>query len=127
MATGLGAVIADDDPDIRLLLEMAAARAGFAVVGSHGDGRSALQDALDSDPALLLLDISMPELTGIEVTTAIRAALGGARPRIVLVSASVEETVRQAGRDAGADLVVAKPFRLKELAERLRTLLEEPS
>jgi len=115
-------VIADDDNDIRELLEVAAARAGLELISSHGDGRSALEAAIASDADLVLLDIAMPELTGIEVTERLRAGRTDGRPRIVLISASVEDAVLESGREAGADEVLGKPFRVKELSEHLRRI-----
>ena len=117
-------VIADDDDDIRELLEVAAQRAGFELISAHGDGRSALTAAIDADADVALLDIAMPELTGIEVTEQLRGARTDGRPRIMLISASVEDSVLAAGRLAGADDVMAKPFSVRQLSERLRQLVE---
>lgn len=117
-------VIADDDDDIRALLQVAAQRAGFELISAHRDGRSALTAAIDADADVALLDIAMPELTGIEVTEQLRGSRSDGRPRIMLISASVEDAVLAAGRLAGADDVMAKPFSVRQLSERLRQLVD---
>lgn len=115
-------VIADDDDDIRFLLETAARRAGFEIVGSVGDGRSALEAALEREPEVLILDVSMPGLSGLEVLARVRAQERGDRVYIVIVSASADGVAQQAGEDAGADEYLTKPFSLAGLVARLKAI-----
>lgn len=115
-------VIADDDDDIRFLLETAARRAGFEIAGSFGDGRSALQAAFEHTPDVLILDISMPGLSGLEVLASVRAQEQGRRVHAVIVSASADGLTQQAGEDAGADEYLTKPFSLAGLVARLKAI-----
>ncbi|GGA71522.1 hypothetical protein GCM10011490_22780 [Pseudoclavibacter endophyticus] len=115
-------VIAEDDADIRSLIEIAARRAGLEIVSTHGDGMSALAAARASDPDLLVLDVSMPEMTGLEVLQQLRAERDDTRPRALVVSASADEPSRSAGELAGADAYVTKPFTVRDLTSRLSDL-----
>ncbi|PPF81931.1 hypothetical protein C5E07_01885 [Pseudoclavibacter sp. RFBJ3] len=113
-------VIADDDDDIRFLLETAARRAGFEIIGSYGDGVSALRAALESVPDLLLLDVSMPGLSGLEVLARVRAQEGDVRAHAIIVSANANVVAQEAGEAAGADDYLTKPFSLASLVAKLR-------
>lgn len=108
-------VIADDDADIRELVTIAVTKAGLNVVATVADGAAALEAITRLNPDLAILDISMPELTGIEVCRAVRADPGITDLRILLLSASVDETARAIGIAAGADYFMAKPFSPREL------------
>ena len=108
-------VIADDDADIRELVTIAVAKSGLKVVATVGDGVSALAAIREFNPDLAILDISMPELTGIEVCRAARADPTVGDLRILLLSASVDEAARSVGIAAGADYFMAKPFSPREL------------
>ncbi|VXC46314.1 response regulator transcription factor [Pseudoclavibacter sp. 8L] len=113
-------VIADDDDDIRFLLETAARRAGFEIVGSYGDGVNALRAAVESAPELLLLDVSMPGLSGLEVLARVRAQEGDVRAHAIIVSANANVVAQEAGEAAGADDYLTKPFSLASLVAKLR-------
>lgn len=123
--TAASVIIADDDPDIRGLLEIAARKAGLEIVSSHGDGASALASALANDPDLMLLDVAMPEMNGVDVARELRAARDDGRPRVLMVSASVDATSQAAGVAAGADDYVMKPFSLRVLVERLKSIVAD--
>lgn len=123
--TGYTMVIADDDADIRTLVGIAAGKAGMEVLASVGDGRAALDAVLEFKPDLAILDVSMPEMTGIEVVRAIRADHGLGDIRVLLLSASVDEAARSVGLDAGADYFFPKPFSPRDLAAWLAVGKEE--
>ncbi|CAN5543195.1 hypothetical protein BH10ACT7_BH10ACT7_12540 [soil metagenome] len=108
-------VIADDDADIRQLVTIAVSRSGLEVVANVADGRSALEAIHKYNPDLAILDISMPEMTGIEVCRAVRDDPGVTDLRILLLSASVDDVARNIGLEAGADYFLAKPFSPREL------------
>lgn len=116
-----GVVIADDDPDIRLLVELAVRRAGCELLAAVGTGAAALVEIRSRRPAIAVLDVSMPVLTGLQVCAAVRAdddpAIRGIR--LLLLSASVHDEALAAGGAAGADGYLAKPFRVRELADRI--------
>lgn len=108
-------VIADDDADIRDLVALAVRRAGLDPVAVVGDGDAALASILREDPDLAILDITMPGMTGFEVCRAVREAGTTTDVRIVLLSASVDDSDRAMSLAAGADYFMAKPFSPKEL------------
>ena len=108
-------VVADDDPDIRALVRISVTRAGLQVVADVEDGAAALAAIRRYDPDLAILDVSMPELTGIEVCRAVRADAAVGDVRILLLSASVDEVAQREGLDAGADYYLAKPFSPRDL------------
>lgn len=109
-------VIADDDSDIRDLVRIAVSKSGLDLVASVPDGIAALAAIRDRTPDLAILDISMPEMTGVEVCRAVRADPNLTDVRILLLTASVDDTARQLGVDAGADHFMAKPFSPRDLA-----------
>ena len=112
-------VVADDDADIRALVAIAMRRAGIELVGEAAAGDAALELVRTHRPEIVILDVSMPGMTGLEVTRELRAdsALDGIR--VFLLSAGVTEAAIQAGRDAGADEYLIKPFSPRELAVRI--------
>jgi DNA-binding response OmpR family regulator len=115
-------VLAEDDHAISQPLAGALRREGYDVA-ICGDGLSALAAAPDYD--LLLLDLGLPELDGLDVCRQLRAA-GHALP-IMIVSGRSEEVDTVVGLDAGADDYLTKPFRLAELMARVRALLRRVS
>jgi DNA-binding response OmpR family regulator len=108
-------VIADDDADIRALVAISVARAGLEIVANVEDGAAALAAIVKFDPDLAILDVSMPEMTGLQVVTAIRANPNLGDVRVVLLTASVDEHTRAVGAQVGADHFIAKPFSPREL------------
>lgn len=109
-------VVADDDQDIRSLVSIAVGKAGLELVASVGDGALALEAILKHHPDLAILDVSMPEMTGLDVCRAIRADGSVDDLRILLLSASVDAVSQSIGIEAGADYFLAKPFSPRELA-----------
>jgi DNA-binding response OmpR family regulator len=122
---GWSAIIADDDADIRALLAISVHRAGLQLIGEHDDGTSAWEAIQELTPQIVMLDVSMPGFTGLEITRMIRADERLAGTRVLLISAGVAEVSRQAGLEAGADDYISKPFSPRELAARLVTLVEQ--
>ena len=112
-------IIADDDADIRELIAIAVQRSGLTLVASVSDGAAALAAIREHRPDLAILDIAMPELSGVEVCRAVRADPDSGDVRILLLSASVDETAQSVGLDAGADHFIAKPFSPRALTEWL--------
>ena len=112
-------VVADDDADIRTLVSIAVGKAGLELVASVSDGALALAAILEHQPDLAILDVSMPELTGLDVCRAVRSNSTVGDLRILLLSASVDEASQSIGIEAGADYFLAKPFSPRELASWL--------
>jgi DNA-binding response OmpR family regulator len=114
---------ADDDEDILSLVALRLRRAGYEVVQAH-DGGEALELARSRRPAVAILDVMMPRLTGHEVLGAIRADDELRELKVILLSARVQEADVERGMEAGADAYLPKPFRAEELLEQVNALLE---
>lgn len=114
---------ADDDEDILSLVALRLRRAGYEVVQAH-DGDEALELARSRRPAVAILDVMMPRLTGHEVLAAIRADDELRELKVVLLSARVQEADIERGMEAGADAYLAKPFRSEELLDKVSALLD---
>jgi CheY-like chemotaxis protein len=113
-------LLVDDDPAIRRAVAAGLELEGFEVVPASG-GRAALEAAARVNPAVILLDLSMPDLDGLEVLERLRA--GGDQVPVCVLSARDEVDDRVAGLQAGADDYVVKPFALEEVVARLHALL----
>jgi DNA-binding response OmpR family regulator len=113
-------LLVDDDPAIRRSVAAGLELEGFSVVPASG-GRAALEAAERVRPAVILLDLSMPDLDGLEVLRRLRD--GGDLVPVCVLSARDEIDDRVAGLQAGADDYVVKPFALEEVVARLHALL----
>ncbi|MFG2479691.1 response regulator transcription factor [Streptomyces fagopyri] len=117
-------LLAEDDRAIRHALERALTLEGYAVT-AVADGVEALAQAHRTPPDILLLDVMMPGIDGLQVCRVLRAE--GDRTPILMLTALVETADRIAGLDAGADDYVVKPFDVEEVFARLRALLRRTS
>jgi two-component system response regulator MprA len=113
-------LIVDDEPAVVDALDRALVQEGYAVA-SAGDGRAALERVARARPDAVILDVSMPQMSGLEVCRRMRA--NGDRTPVLMLTARDQVTDRVAGLDAGADDYLVKPFALEELLARLRALL----
>jgi DNA-binding response OmpR family regulator len=113
-------LLVDDDPAIRRAVAAGLELEGFSVVPASG-GRAALEAATRVNPAVILLDLNMPDLDGLAVLERLRAA--GDQVPVCVLSARDEVDDRVAGLQAGADDYVVKPFALEEVVARLHALL----
>ena len=113
-------LLAEDDRAIRHALERALTLEGYEVT-AVADGVEALAHAHRTSPDVLLLDVMMPGIDGLQVCRVLRAE--GDRTPILMLTALVETADRIAGLDAGADDYVVKPFDVEEVFARLRALL----
>jgi two-component system OmpR family response regulator len=112
-------LIADDDPHIRQLIAFALAKAGLDTIEAE-DGEAALAMAGTHSPDLIVLDINMPRMDGIEVCRRLRAA--GDVP-ILFLSSRDDEIDRVLGIELGADDYVTKPFSPREVVARVMAIL----
>lgn len=112
-------LIVDDDPHIRQLLVFALNKAGFAT-REASDGEAALAEIESTPPDLVVLDINMPRMDGLEVCRRIRA--NGELP-VLFLSSRDEELDRVVGIELGADDYVVKPFSPREVAARVAAIL----
>ncbi|RRR70566.1 DNA-binding response regulator [Streptomyces sp. RP5T] len=117
-------LLAEDDRAIRHALERALVLEGYQVT-AVADGVEALAQAHKSPPDVLVLDVMMPGIDGLQVCRVLRAE--GDRTPILMLTALVETQDRIAGLDAGADDYVVKPFDVEEVFARLRALLRRTS
>ncbi|MDX6715952.1 MAG: two-component system, OmpR family, response regulator PrrA [Baekduia sp.] len=113
-------LLVDDDPAIRRTVAAGLELEGFSVVAASG-GRAALEAAARVHPAVILLDLNMPDLDGLEVLKRLRD--GGDQVPVCVLSARDEIDDRVRGLQAGADDYVVKPFALEEVVARLHALL----
>jgi DNA-binding response OmpR family regulator len=113
-------LLAEDDPAISEPLARALRREGYEV-GVAADGPGTLEAARAGGIDLIVLDIGLPKLDGLEVCRRIRSA--GQSVPVLILTARADEVDTVIGLDAGADDYVTKPFRLAELLARVRALL----
>lgn len=117
-------VVIEDDRQIRTVVEAYLTQAGYRVL-SAADGLTGLALAQREKPVLLILDLMLPGLDGLEIARRLRAssdpALSGVY--LILLTARVEETDRVVGLELGADDYVTKPFSPRELVARVRAAL----
>ncbi len=112
-------LVADDEPRITKLVSIALTGEGFRVITAAG-GEEALAKAEEIRPDIVLLDIVMPDLDGIEVMRRLRER----RPvPVILLTAKGSATDKAKGLDLGADDYIAKPFHPDELAARVRAVV----
>ena len=111
-------LVVEDETTLRETLVDALETEGFRVLGA-ADGRAALTRFRADKPDLVLLDLMLPELSGIEVCRIIRAESG---VPIVMLTAKDSELDKVVGLELGADDYVTKPFSLRELSARIRAL-----
>ena len=112
-------LVVDDDTDIRLLLRELLERAGYAVDEAQ-DGREALRTLFTTPPALVILDVTMPDMDGYQTLERIRDL---SEVPVLMLTARTQELEKVRGLAAGADDYVAKPFGRQELLARVQALL----
>ena len=112
-------LVIEDDPGIAHVVGLYLQRDGHHVT-TVADGLAGLQTARDSRPDLIVLDIMLPRIDGMEICRALRAE---SDVPIIMATARVDEADRLAGLDLGADDYILKPFSPRELAARVRAVL----
>lgn len=117
-------LLVDDEQSIRELLEFNLKKNGYETL-TAADGREALQKAEGTD--LILLDLMLPEIDGIEVCRRLKTAARTADIPIIMLTAKAEEVDRIIGLEMGADDYVAKPFSMRELMARIKAVLRRSS
>jgi DNA-binding response OmpR family regulator len=115
-------LIVEDDTDIAALIAHYLEKSGYSAE-TLSDGGRALQSAKDAPPDLIILDLMLPGMSGLEICKALRADDRTAALPIIMLTARGEESERIHGLDAGADDYVVKPFSPSELMARVRALL----
>ena len=115
-------LVVEDEPDLRQVLDYNLRDAGHDVV-TFGEGRKALAWAADEPVDLVLLDLMLPDISGLEVCRILKAGKNTRDVPVVMVTARGEEIDRVVGFELGADDYVVKPFSVRELLLRLRAVL----
>ncbi len=119
-------LIVEDEPDIAGLMKHALERGGEMQVEIVGTGAAALKSVMEEPPGLVLLDLNLPFIDGLEVCRLLRSRPTSAAIPIIMVTARTGESDRVSGLELGADDYVTKPFSLRELVARVRAVLRRP-
>lgn len=116
-------LVIEDDPTVADVVCRYLSREGYAVMVS-ADGRAGLRSALESPPDLVVLDLMLPGLSGVEVLGELRKATP---VPVIMLTALSREVDRVSGLEMGADDYVAKPFSPRELTARVKAVLRRAS
>jgi two-component system phosphate regulon response regulator PhoB len=117
-------LLVEDDPDIRHLVSYKLTRGGFDVVEA-ADGPTGLREAQRIPPDLIILDVRMPSMSGLDVCRELRGRPGTANVPIVMLTARARPEDIEQAYEAGATEYVVKPFSPRELQERVEAALQE--
>lgn len=121
--TGLKVLVIDDEPDVVNIIELNLKSAGFEVSKAH-NGKEGLEKIRREMPHLIVLDLMLPGMSGMEVCEALKAEATTARIPVIMLTARAEEQDRIAGLELGADDYVSKPFSPRELVLRVEAVLK---
>ena len=113
-------LVVEDDPDLLAVLPRILSTAGY-VVRTASDGEDGLSKVLDDAPAIAILDVGLPKLSGYELARELRSR--GYQFPVLMLTARVSVDDKVSGLDAGADDYLAKPFEYAELLARVKALL----
>jgi two-component system, OmpR family, copper resistance phosphate regulon response regulator CusR len=113
-------LVVEDDPDLLTVLPRILSTAGY-VVRTASDGEDGLSKVLDDAPAIAILDVGLPKLSGYELARELRSR--GYQFPVLMLTARVSVDDKVSGLDAGADDYLAKPFEYAELLARVKALL----
>jgi two-component system, OmpR family, alkaline phosphatase synthesis response regulator PhoP len=116
-------LIVDDEQDIAGLIKHGLEKGGDIEVEIVGTGDGALKAVNERTPDLIVLDLNLPVLSGLEVCRILRSRTNTATVPIIMLTARTSESDRVTGLDVGADDYITKPFSLRELAARVRAVL----
>jgi DNA-binding response OmpR family regulator len=115
-------LIADDEPNIVISLEFLLEREGYRVLIAR-DGQEALDTITRDRPAMVLLDVMLPKLSGYDVCQRIRQNPDWADVKVVMLTARGREVEIAKGLALGADAYITKPFSTRDLLQQIRTQL----
>ena len=120
-------LVVEDETDISGLIKHTLERSGDAIVDIAASGDQALKLASEIPVDLIILDLNLPVLGGLEVCRLLRTRPGTAKTPIIMLTARSSESDRVIGLDAGADDSVTKPFSPRELSARVRDAAPRPA
>ena len=116
-------LVVEDEHDIAGLIKHTLERSGDMDVETIASGDAALKSVIERVPDLIILDLNLPVLSGLEVCRILRTRSNTAQTPIIMLTARTSESDRVTGLDVGADDYVTKPFSLRELAARVRAVM----
>jgi DNA-binding response OmpR family regulator len=116
-------LVVEDEQDIAGLIKHTLTRSGDTEVEIVGSGDAALKVVMERTPDLIILDLNLPILSGMEVCRILRARPNMTHVPIIMLTARATEADRISGLDAGADDYITKPFSIRELSARVRAVL----
>lgn len=116
-------LVCEDDPSLRLLFRLAIESHGYRVVEA-GDGRSGIELARNVEPDLVVVDMGLPDCSGVEVVRALRNGPVLEKTPILMATGSMQPRDRLAAEDAGVDAFLYKPFDMVRLISEIEQLLE---
>ena len=114
-------LIVEDDKELAKITELELAHEGFSVIKAE-DGREGLNKITSENPDMVLLDVMLPKLSGLEVLRKIRGEMNSDIP-VILVTARGETIDKVDGLNSGADDYISKPFKIEELLARMNAVL----
>ncbi|HBG63371.1 MAG: DNA-binding response regulator [Omnitrophica WOR_2 bacterium GWF2_43_52] len=115
-------LIIEDEPDIVKMLEYNFKKEGFRII-SASNGQRALTRAEREHPDIIILDLMLPEIDGLEVCKSLKQSPGTAHIPIIMLTAKAQETDKIVGLELGADDYITKPFSIRELTARVKAVL----
>ena len=115
-------LIVEDEPDIIKMLEYNLKKEGFRIT-SASDGREALRRAEREHPDIIILDLMLPEIDGLEVCKTLKQSSDTADIPVIMLTAKAQETDKIVGLELGADDYITKPFSIRELTARVKAVL----
>jgi len=116
-------LVVEDEPDVAGLIKHSLEKGGQIQVEVVSTGDGALKAVNERTPDLIVLDLNLPVLSGLEVCRILRARPASAKVPIIMLTARTSESDRVTGLDVGADDYITKPFGFRELAARVRAVL----
>ncbi len=119
-------LIVDDEKDIVKMLNYNLKKEGYRTVDAH-DGEDALDLAVREHPDLIILDLMLPGIDGLEVCKQLKKEVKTSLIPVIMLTAKTQETDKIVGLELGADDYVSKPFSLKELIARIKAVLRRSS
>jgi DNA-binding response OmpR family regulator len=122
-APGKSILIVEDERDVVDLLTLTLRRAGRFIVSAAADGTIALQKARNDRPALIILDLMLPGISGLELCKILKSEPATKNIPILMLTAKAEEIDRIVGLEFGADDYVTKPFSPREVVLRIQAIL----
>jgi len=115
-------LIIEDEKDIIVALRLRLEANGYEVIAA-GDGAEGLNKARTEKPSLIILDIMLPKLDGYKIARMLKFDQNFGDIPIIMLTAKVQQSDIQRGKEAGADAYITKPFKAEELLEQIKQLL----